>query len=65
MPLTAKKRGNKFRVVETSTGKIAKNKAGSALDGGGHSSEGKAMQQAAAVNISQARKRGAKIPKKR
>jgi len=65
MPVRAAKRGKKFRVIESGTGKIAKNKAGTALDGGGHPSLAKAKGQASAVNISQARKRGAKIPKRR
>lgn len=65
MPLTVKKRGDKFRVVETDTGRIAKNAAGSALDGGGKKSKTAVLKQAQAVNISQARKRGAKIPKPR
>ncbi len=65
MPVKAAKRGDKFRVIETNTGKIAKNQANKALDGGGHASQAKAQKQASAVNISQARQKGAKIPKKR
>jgi len=65
MPLTTKKIKKKWRVVEVKTGAIAKNASGSALDGGGHESQSMAQKQAAAVNISQARKRGAKIPMKR
>jgi len=64
MPVIIKKRGDRFRIVEKNTGKIAKNKAGTALDGGGHKSKAAADKQRSAVNISQARKRGAKIPKK-
>lgn len=63
MPVKITKRKNKYRIIETETGKIAKNKAGTALDGGGHKTSGQAQKQASAVNISQARKRGAKIPK--
>lgn len=65
MPLTVRKRGEKYRVVEKDTGKIAKNAAGTALDGGGKKSKAAVEKQAQAVNISQARKRGAKIPKKK
>ena len=65
MPVTTSKRNGKFRVIESDTGRIAKNKANKALDGGGHGSEASAKKQASAVNISQARQRGAKIPKKR
>ena len=64
MPLTTKKRGDKYRVIEQDSGHIAKNAAGTALDGGGKKSKAAATKQAQAVNISQARKRGAKIKKK-
>lgn len=50
MPVMAKKVGGKYRVVEAATGKIAKNKAGTPVDGGGSSAEG-ARKQAAAINI--------------
>ena len=65
MPLTTKKLGKKWRVVEVNTGDIAKNAGGTALDGGGHESKTGAQSQAAAVNISKARKKGANIPSKR
>ncbi len=52
MPVTVKKIKGKFRVVEASTGKIAKNQGGTALDGGGHGSEEAAKKQARAVNAS-------------
>jgi len=64
MPVKVTKRGKKFRVVESDTGRIAKNAAGTPLDGGGKASKAAVQRQATAVNISQARKRGAKIPKK-
>lgn len=44
--------GGKWRVVEQATGKIAKNKAGTALDGGGHSDKKAALAQVGAVNSS-------------
>lgn len=50
MPATVAKRGQKYRVVEARTGKIVKNAAGTAVDGGGHASRGKAAAQARAVN---------------
>jgi hypothetical protein len=55
MPVSTKKVGKKYRVVEPG-GKIAKNKAGTALDGGGHSSKAKAGEQVAAINMSLHRK---------
>ena len=60
MPVKVTKRGKKFRVVESDTGRIAKNVAGNALDGGGKASKAAVQRQASAVNISQARKRGTK-----
>jgi len=56
VPVKVVKRGKKYRLVEPS-GKIARNKGGTAIDGGGHSSASGAKKQAAAVNIS-LKKRG-------
>lgn len=64
MPVKVAKRGDKFRLVESDTGRIAKNKANTPIDGGGKKSKSSVQKQASAVNISQARQRGAKIPKK-
>lgn len=50
MPVHVVKRGDKYRIVEKS-GKIATNAAGTAIDGGGHSSQSAAQRQATAVNI--------------
>ena len=50
MPVTTKRQGKKFRVVEASTGNIAKNAAGTPADGGGHTSEAQAKRQARAIN---------------
>jgi hypothetical protein len=50
MPVTVKKQGDKYRVIEAASGDIANNAAGTALDGGGHESEEKAKAQARAVN---------------
>jgi len=52
MPVKIVKRGDKYRVIEAGTGKIAKNKGGTALDGGGHESKNMASRQARAVNRS-------------
>ena len=64
MTATVQKRGNKYRVVEKATGSLVK-KSNKPVDGGGHASKPAADKQASAINISQARKHGAKIPKKR
>lgn len=56
MPVRVKKVGKKFRVVESATGKVAKNSAGTAIDGGGHGSKQKAVSQVNAVNMSKRRK---------
>jgi hypothetical protein len=50
MPVSVKKVGKQFRVVESATGKIAKTLAGKARDGGGHASKTKAVRQARAMN---------------
>jgi hypothetical protein len=50
MPAKVAKRGGKFRVVEARTGRIVKNKAGTAADGGGHRSRARAQAQARAIN---------------
>lgn len=58
MPVKIKPMGGKWRVVEANSGKIAKNKAGTALDGGGHSSKDAALKQVGAVNSSLERRKG-------
>lgn len=65
MPVTVKKRNGKYRLVDITTGKLTKTKAGTSADGGGHKSQAAAKKQMAAINISQARKRGRKIPRKK
>lgn len=52
MPVCVEKRDDKWRIVECDNRKIAKNAAGTALDGGGHGSAAKAQAQARAVNRS-------------
>lgn len=51
MPACVQKQENKWRVVECDTRKIVLNKAGTAIDGGGHKSKDNAMAQARAVNV--------------
>jgi len=65
MPYDTKKVKGKIRIIDKNTGRIAKNAAGTAVDGGGHASMAQANKQKAALNISYARERGAKIPMKR
>lgn len=55
MPVKVVKKGDKFRVVESSTGNITK-RSGSAVDGGGHSSKAKAQSQARAINANTEKK---------
>jgi hypothetical protein len=50
MPAKVVKRGRKYRVVEARTGKVVKNKAGTAVDGGGHRTRSRASAQARAIN---------------
>jgi hypothetical protein len=52
MPVVVRKRGDKFRIVESGSGKVAKTAGGGSADGGGHSSEEKAKRQARAINRS-------------
>ena len=52
MPVKVEKRGIQYRVVESIGHKIAKNKNGSSLDGGGHLTKDKAIKQVQAINIS-------------
>ena len=50
MPVKVAKRSGKFRVVKSSTGTIEKNRAGTAVDGGGHRSKVRAVAQVRAIN---------------
>jgi len=50
MPVYTKKIKNKWRVVEGQNGRITTNKAGTAVDGGGHKTQQAAMKQAQAIN---------------
>ena len=50
MPVKCVKQGDKYRVVESNTGKVAKGRSGRAVDGGGHNSMEACRKQAAAIN---------------
>ena len=50
MPAHVVKRGKKWRVVDPS-GNLIKNKAGTPVDGGGHTTMAGAHAQASAINI--------------
>lgn len=54
MPAEVALVGGKYRVVEQKDGMqvVVKNRAGSAVDGGGHATKQAAERQAAAVNAS-------------
>ena len=51
MPAKVAERDGKWRVIDPDGG-ILKNKKGTAVDGGGHASKKKAMNQAKAINAS-------------
>ena len=55
MPVVVRKQGNKFRVVEDSSGKVAKTAGGGTADGGGHATRAQAESQARAINRSLSR----------
>lgn len=58
MPFTVKKRGGKYRVVLDQAGfPLATNKAGTAVDGGGHSSKEDAVAQVAALESSERKRK--------
>jgi len=55
MPVATAHQGGKWRVVEVATGDVAKNKSGTAVDGGGFASKVEAARQVAAINIAKMR----------
>ncbi|HUU84211.1 MAG TPA: hypothetical protein VM243_11975 [Phycisphaerae bacterium] len=57
MPVKAELKRGRWRIVEAATGQIATNRAGTAVDGGGHRTEVRAKAQAAEINASIARKK--------
>ncbi len=58
MPVKVKKIAGVFRVVESSTEKVTKNRAGTAVDGGGHRSRAAAIRQVNALNLVELRRAG-------
>jgi len=50
MPVKVQRRGKRYRIVESETRKLAVNKAGTPLDGGGHTKRPKAVRQMRAIN---------------
>lgn len=57
MPVTVAKQDQVYRVVESADGSIAKNAAGTAVDGGGHQTLEAARAQAIAINARKAGER--------
>lgn len=57
MPAKVAKRGRRYRVVEADSGRLVKNRSGTAVDGGGHSSRSQAERQAKAINIPKRQKK--------
>ena len=55
MPAHVEQRGSRYRVVEPN-GRLVRNRKGTPVDGGGHSSRKNARAQAAAININQRKK---------
>ncbi len=58
MPVKVEKRSGKYRVVEASSGRIAKNASGTAADGGGTTNRERAARQARAINANKRTVRG-------
>ena len=56
MPYTVRKISGKYRILKIGSGKVAKNKGGTAMDGGGHTSPKKAYAQVKAVEMSEKNK---------
>lgn len=64
MPVRVAKRAGKFRVIEATTGRLATNKSGTAVDGGGHSSRARATKQIQAINANTPRPSGVRKRRK-
>ena len=56
MPASVARREGLWRVIE-SDGKLARNKAGSLVDGGGHTSKSAAEAQVRAINSNKAKRK--------
>jgi len=52
MPVKAVLRNNRFRVVDSNTGRITMNKAGTSVDGGGNMLKSAVDSQVRAINAS-------------
>jgi hypothetical protein len=61
MPISVDKKDKKWRLVDPS-GKVAKNRSGTPLDGGGYASKEHAISQMSAINLSIRRKKGQSAP---
>ena len=57
MPVRTKRIGDKLRLIESETGRIAKTKSGKPRDGGGGTDES-VRRQARAINMSMKGKKG-------
>lgn len=62
MPVKVKRLAGRFRVVEAEGEKLARNSAGTPVDGGGHRSEAAARRQATAINLAELRGEGKSGP---
>lgn len=56
MPAAVRKQGDLYRVINSDTGRLEINAAGTQVDGGGHRSQAAAARQARAINASKSRK---------
>jgi hypothetical protein len=65
MPVKVQKRGKKYRVVESGSGKVATNRTGTAVDGGGHRTRAGAVDQVQAMNLVERRRAGKSAPPRR
>ena len=52
MPVTIKKKGERYRIVEEDGGKLVMSRGGKPVDGGGHVRKRRAAAQVAAINMS-------------
>ena len=57
MPVTIKKRGDRYRIVEEDGGKLVMSRGGKPVDGGGHVRKRRAGAQVAAINMNMSSKK--------
>lgn len=62
MPYSTKKIRNKWRVVLSANGKIALNRAGTPINGGGFTDRKSAVKQVQALNLAERRREGRSAP---